>query len=314
MTMLAVQIEPQWGFSYRDVATIATAAEANGFDALWVSDHLLWDGEAADRNCYEAWTLVAALAPVTTSLRLGTLVTCNSYRHPALLAKSVAGLDALTGGRIDFGIGAGWKDSEYRAYGYPFPSITTRQNQMVEAIQLSRLLWQEDRATFNGRYYHLDAAVCAPKPAQRPLPVWIGGHGDRLLRLLAEHGDGWNMVFGRTLAELADRHAMLDRACADVGRDPATLRRTVFLYTAVLAEGESEGALLADQTTRLGPMAERFASAGRAAGLIGTADQVAENLQAHLDLGFDGLHLLFPYGHESTQIERIAQSARPLLR
>ena len=105
MTSLAVQLEPQWGFDYPAVAAIAAAAESNDFEALWVSDHLLWDDDAVDRNCFEAWTLLAALAPVTSKLRLGTLVTCNSYRHPALLAKSVAGLDALSGGRIDFGIG-----------------------------------------------------------------------------------------------------------------------------------------------------------------------------------------------------------------
>ena len=295
------------------MAAIAKTAEANAFDALWVSDHLLWDDDAVDRNCYEAWTLLAALAPVTTNLRLGTLVTCNSYRHPALLAKSVAGIDALSGGRIDFGIGAGWKDSEYRAYGYPFPGIATRQDQMVEAIQLSRLLWQEERATFAGRHYQLDAAVCAPKPAQQPLPVWVGGHGDRLMRIVAQHGDGWNMVFGRTLEELAGRHKALDEACVAIGRDPAGLRRSVFLFVAVLDPGQDSAALVAEQVSRLGPMAKRFFGAGRAVGLVGPADQVAENLRAHLALGFDGLHLLFPYGHEQEQIARVAQSVRPLL-
>lgn len=311
--MLAVQLEPQWGFSYADVAAIAATAEAQSFDALWVSDHLLWDDDAVDRNCYEAWSLLAALAPVTDTLRLGTLVTCNSYRHPALLAKTVAGIDALSGGRIDFGIGAGWKDNEYRAYGYPFPGISTRQDQMVEAIQLSRLLWQEPKATFAGRHYQLDAAVCAPKPAQQPLPVWVGGHGDRLLRIAAEHADGWNMVFGHSLEALAERHATLDRACSAIGRDPASLRRSVFLFTMVLEAGEDEDALLADQVARLGPIAKRFFAAGRAVGLVGSASQVAENLRAHIALGFDGLHLLFPFGRESEQIERVARTVRPLL-
>ncbi len=313
MTTLAVQLEPQWGFSYAEVAAIAATAEAQGLDALWVSDHLLWDDDAVDRNCYEAWTLLAALAATTTSLRLGTLVTCNSYRHPALLAKMAAGIDALSGGRVDFGIGAGWKDNEYRAYGYPFPGIGTRQNQMVEAIQLSRLLWQEPKATFTGRHYQLDAAVCAPKPAQQPLPVWVGGHGDRLLRIVAEHADGWNMVFGRSLEDLADRHRVLDQACEAIGRDPGSLRRSVFLFTVVLEAGEDEEALVEDQVARLGPMAKRFFAAGRAVGLVGSADQIAENLRAHLALGFDGLHLLFPYGQESEQIQRVAQSVRPLL-
>lgn len=313
MTRLAVQLEPHWGFSYADVAAIAATAEGNGFDALWVSDHLAWDDDSVDRNCYEAWTLLAALAPVTTALRLGTLVTCASYRHPALLAKAVAGVDAMTGGRIDFGIGAGWKDTEYRAYGYPFPDIRTRQDQMVEAIQVARLLWSEDRATFEGRYHRLDAAVCAPKPVQTPLPVWIGGSGDRLLRLVAEHGDGWNVVFGPTLAHLAQRHAALDRACAERGRDPASVRRSVLLYAAVLEPGEDEAPLMAQQERLLGPAGGRSFAEGRAAGLIGPAEQVAEGLRAHAAVGFDGLHLLFPYGQETEQIQRVAASVRPLL-
>ncbi len=312
-TTLAVQLEPQWGFSYAEVAAVASAAEANGFEALWVSDHLLWDEEAVDRNCYEAWSLLAALAPVTTSLRLGTLVTCNSYRHPALLAKIAAGIDAMSGGRVDFGIGAGWKEPEYRQYGYPFPGIGTRQRQMVEAIQLSRLLWSEPKATFDGRYYQLDAAVCAPKPAQQPMPVWIGGSGDNLLRIVAEHGDGWNMVFGRSLEDLADRHRVLDAACASIGRDPASIARSVFLFTVVLDDGDDGSALLEDQVRLLGPMAKRFFAAGRAVGLVGSAEQVAENLRAHTALGFGGLHLLFPYGQEADQIERVATSVRPLL-
>jgi F420-dependent oxidoreductase-like protein len=313
MTKLAVQLEPQWGFSYADVAAVAAAAEAHGFDALWVSDHLLWDGDAVERDCYEAWSLLAALAPVTQRLRLGTLVTCNSYRHPALLAKTVAGLDALSGGRIDFGVGAGWKDVEYKAYGYPFPGIRTRQDQMVEAIELSRLLWSEPKATYTGVHYRLDAAVCAPKPVQRPLPVWIGGHGDRLLELISRHGDGWNMVFGRPLDALADRHRALDRACESIGRDPASVARSVFLFCAVLEEGETADALIDDQVAKLGPMGRMFVRSGQTVGLVGSADQVAENLRAHLALGFGGLHLLFAYGHEQDQIARVAEQVRPLL-
>ena len=303
---LAVQLEPQWGFAYDDVAAIAVAAEQSGWDALWVSDHILWDGDAIDRNCFEAWTLLAALAVATTTLRLGTLVTCNSYRHPSLLAKMVAGIDCISGGRVDFGIGAGWKEEEYRAYGYDFPGIGTRQAQMSEAIDLSRLLWTEPYADFAGKHYRLDRAVCAPKPVQAPLPVWIGGHGDKLLRIVAEKADGWNMVFGRTLEELADRHAVLDCHLDDLGRDPATLKRSVFLFSAIVDSASELEALANDQRQRLGAVADRFMGAGQAAGLIGSAEEVAASLRDHLALGFGGLHLLFPYGHEVEQIQRFA--------
>ena len=310
---LAVQIEPQWGFGYQEVADIATAAEAAGWDALWVSDHILWDGEATERNCYEAWTLLAALAVATSTLRLGTLVTCNSYRHPSLLAKMAAGIDAISGGRVDFGIGAGWKEAEYRAYGYDFPGIGTRQAQMSEAIDLTRLLWTEPYADFAGTHYQLDRAVCAPKPVQTPMPIWVGGHGDKLLRIVAEKADGWNMVFGRSLDELAGRHAVLDGHLADLGRDPATLKRSVFLFTALVDSPAELEALASDQKARLGPVAANFMAAGQSAGLIGSADQVASALRDHTALGFGGLHLLFPYGHEIEQVNRFAADVFPLL-
>ena len=312
MTRMAVQIEPQWGFSYDEIATIAAATETAGWDALWVSDHILWDGESTDRNCFEAWTLLSALAASTATLRLGTLVTCNSYRHPTLLAKMVAGVDVISQGRVDFGIGAGWKEEEYRAYGYDFPGIGTRQRQMVEAVDLTRLLWTEPYADFAGEHYRLERAVCAPKPVQSPMPIWIGGHGDNLLRIVAEKADGWNMVFGRSLDELRDRHAVLDRHCAAVGRDPGSIRRSVFLFTVVADDPAEVDAIRADLGRRLGPAAERFMAAGDAAGLIGRPDQVAASLAAHVDLGFDQLHLLFPYGHEIAQIERFANEVLPL--
>lgn len=311
MTGVAVQIEPQWGFSYDEIAAVAAATEAAGWDGLWVSDHILWDAESTDRNCFEAWTLLSALAASTSTIRLGTLVTCNSYRPPSLLAKMVAGIDVISGGRVDFGIGAGWKEEEYRAYGYDFPGIGTRQRQMVEAIELTRLLWTEPYADYEGEHYRLERAVCAPKPVQSPMPIWVGGHGDNLLRIVAEQADGWNMVFGRSLDELRDRHAVLDRACADVGRDPASVMRSVFLFTAVADDEAEVEAIRTDQGRRLGPVADRFMGAGLAAGLIGPPDQVAASLAAHVELGFGQLHLLFPYGHEVAQIERYAEEVLP---
>ncbi|MGI9597079.1 MAG: TIGR03560 family F420-dependent LLM class oxidoreductase [Acidimicrobiales bacterium] len=306
MTRIAIQIEPQWGYTYQEVKATAVAAESSGWDGLWLSDHILWDAESTDRNCFEAWTLLTALATATETLRLGTLVTCNSYRHPSLLAKTAAGIDVISDGRVDFGIGAGWKEEEYRAYGYDFPGIGTRQRQLSEAIDLTRLLWTEPYADFEGEHYRLERAVCAPKPHQSPMPIWVGGHGDNLLRIVAEKADGWNMVFGRALDVLSDRHAVLDRHCADIGRDPASIMRSIFLFTAIADDQAEVDAIQADLTTRLGPAAEMFMGAGEAAGLIGPADRVAEGLRAHLALGFDGLHLLFPYGHEIGQIERFS--------
>jgi F420-dependent oxidoreductase-like protein len=307
MTGTAIQIEPQFGFGFDELREIALTAERTGWDAMWVSDHLMWEPDSVDRNCFEAWTLLAALAATTSTLRLGTLVTCNSYRPPSLLAKMAAGIDAMSGGRVDFGLGAGWKEMEYRAYGYPFPSIAQRQAQLAEASRLIRLLWTEESASFDGEHFTLDGAVCAPKPVQDPMPMWIGGHGDRLLRIVAQHADGWNMVFGRSLEELRDRHTTLDRHCEAIGRDPASVQRSVFLFTAIVDDETHHERLTAEQRARLGPAADRFLASGREQGLIGPADQVVEALAAHLATGFDRLHLLFPYGLEVEMLCRYSE-------
>ena len=135
MPKIAIQIEPMWGFEFHEIRAIAEACERSGWDALWVSDHIFLGGDAVDRNCYEAWTLLAALAPVTNTLRLGTLVTCNSYRHPALLAKMAAGIDDMTGGRLDFGIGAGWNEPECTVMGGDFDHRWTQTTEAIEVMK-----------------------------------------------------------------------------------------------------------------------------------------------------------------------------------
>src|SRR5574337_484768 len=148
-----VQIEPQFGFSFDDIKDIAHDAERLGADALWVSDHLFLNDTSAAMDCLEAWTLLAALTQVTTRIRLGTLVTCQSYRNPALLAKMAADVDVLSGGRLDVGIGAGWKELEYRAYGYDFPAPGIRVDQLVDTIEICLRMWTEEKASYRGKHY-----------------------------------------------------------------------------------------------------------------------------------------------------------------
>jgi probable F420-dependent oxidoreductase len=310
---VAVQIEPQFGFDFEQITAVAEAAEAAELDGLWVSDHLVWDEEHVDRNCFEAWTLLAALTQVTDTLRLGTLVSCTSYRSPALLAKMVAGLDRISGGRIDLGIGAGWREEEYRAYGYEFPPIGVRQDQLSEAIDVIRLLWTETHADYVGEHFSLQRAVGAPKPVQSPMPIWVGGSGDRLLHIAAEKASGWNMVFGSTLDELRERHAVLGRHCEALGRDPADVARSIFLFSAVVDSESDVDALVAEESEKLGPGAAFHVDACREAGLVGTADRVTEVIRAHLATGFGGLHLMFPYEREVEMVERYAAEVLPHL-
>src|SRR2546425_2331647 len=188
---LGVIVSPAAGFSYEEIRELAVKSETSGFSSFWVSDHFFGGtGGTPDRNCLEAWTLLAALARDTTRIRLGTLVAAVQYRNPALLAKMAAGVDQISGGRLEFGVGAGWKEEEYRAYGYDYPSAGERVGQLKDALEIARRLWTQDRATYHGKHYRIDGAVCAPKPAQRPHPpIWIGGANPRGMRLAVRYAE-----------------------------------------------------------------------------------------------------------------------------
>src|SRR2546427_6986556 len=202
---LGVIVSPAAGFSYDEIRALAKGAEKSGFDSFWVSDHFFGGpGGTPDRNCLEAWTLLAALARDTARIRLGVLVAAVQYRNPALQAKIAAGVDHMSGGRLEFGIGAGWKEDEYRAYGYDFPPPGDRVEQLRDGLEITRRLWQDDRATYRGKHYRIDDAVCAPKPTQKPHPpIWIGGARPRANRLAARYADGVDLrKHGTRAAEL----------------------------------------------------------------------------------------------------------------
>jgi F420-dependent oxidoreductase-like protein len=314
MTRTAIHIELPYGFTFDDVVRLAQAAESAGYETLWVSDHLVGDAPTTPRPCFEAWTLLTALAPLTTTLRLGSLVTCYAFRYPGMLAKTVACLDTISHGRIDCGIGAGWNDAECRAYGIPFPAVGTRMDQLQEAVHILKQLWTQERADFRGQHYTLEDAVCTPKPVQQPLPLWIGGQGERrLLRLVAQEADGWNMVLGRTVAEVRHKLEVLQRHCDAVGRDIALIDKSLFVLTYLYDTEVEFTRLRADQADKLGPDSAVALEHARALGLGGSAAQVIETLRQYQALGFDYFVALFPYTHESTLLQRYAEEVWPHL-
>jgi F420-dependent oxidoreductase-like protein len=172
--------------------------------------------------------MLAAMAQSTSRVRIGCTVVGNTYRHPAVLAKTAVTVDHLSGGRLEFGIGAGWAENEHTMLGLEFGSRGDRADRLEESLQILRSLWAQPRTTFEGRHYHLRDAVAEPKPLQQPYPpIWIGGSGPRrTLRIAAEYADVWNAA-GGTPEEVAASSAILDRHCADVGRDPGEIRRSV---------------------------------------------------------------------------------------
>ena len=210
------------------LTTIWGIADDSGFDHCWNMDHFASLGGDDTLDIFEAWTLLAGMAARTTRTRVGCTVTGNTYRHPAVLAKAAVTVDHLSGGRLEFGIGAGWAENEHTMLGLPFGTARDRADWLEEALPIIRSLWTEPRTTFPGKQYLLTEAVAEPKPVQTPHPpIWIGGVGRRrTLRMAAEHAAVWNAP-GGSPAEVAELSAVLDGHCADIGRDPAEIRRSV---------------------------------------------------------------------------------------
>jgi probable F420-dependent oxidoreductase len=210
---------------WRDVATFAGHAEAIGLDSVWVCDHFLSSPPGRPpEGIYEGWTVLSALAAGTHRVEVGSLVICVSFRNPALLAKMAATADALSGGRLVLGLGAGWHDPEYDAFGY---STDHRVDRSEEALHIMRPLLRGENVSFAGRYHRVREAVLLPAP-DRPIPILVAAKAPRMLRLAARHADAWNTAwFGAPDDHLRRRLAELDAALEAEDRDPSTLRRTV---------------------------------------------------------------------------------------
>lgn len=215
---------------YRDILAFWQEADILGFDTAFVCDHFLMPnpGPPASQRCFEAWCLLAALAAKTHRIRLGVLVTGNTYRHPAVLAKMAATVDHVSRGRLILGLGAGWMEREHRAYGIPFHTPGGRARRLVEAVEVIKKLFTEESSTFNGKYYTLQDAPCEPKPMQKPHPpILIGGMGAKVVQpLAARHAQIWHMLVpGGEPGAVKRACENFDRLCRDVGRDPAEVEK-----------------------------------------------------------------------------------------
>jgi F420-dependent oxidoreductase-like protein len=210
---------------YDDVLELARHVEQTGWDGIWYADHFMPNAEDTSTPWPEAWITLAALGAQVPRLRLGTLVSGNTYRHPAVLAKMATTLDHISGGRVVLGLGSGWQENEHAQYGIPFYTVADRLKRLDEACQVIKALFSEEKSSFAGTYYQLDNASLEPKPVQNPLPLLIGGGGEQVtLKITAKYADEWN-VWG-TVDTLKSKMAILDRHCESVGRDPAAIKRT----------------------------------------------------------------------------------------
>jgi F420-dependent oxidoreductase-like protein len=224
---VGLQMRPQ-GLPISAILDVWRMADEAGFDHLWGFDHVISLDRTADQPVFDGWTFLPAAAGVTRRARLGLLVTGNLYRHPGILAKQAVTVDHLSGGRLEMGLGAGWKAEEFHMLGMPFPTVGERIGRLEEACSVLKLLWTQERASFTGRYYQLDDAIAEPKPVQTPHPpLWIGGSGPRrTLRVVAVHADVWSSN-ARSFEEDVASARILDEHCHAIGRDPGSLRRCV---------------------------------------------------------------------------------------
>jgi F420-dependent oxidoreductase-like protein len=280
--------------------------EELGYDWLSVFDHFMPIVGDPDGPCFEGPTMMAAMAAHTSRVRVAILVTGVTYRHPAVAANMAATIDHISGGRAEYGIGAGWFEEEHRQYGIPFPRLGVRMDMLDEACRVMRGLWTEERVNFDGEHFALEDAQMDPKPLQARLPLIIGGEGEkRTLRIVAEHADVWNTGLGE-IETFRHKLDVLSRHCAAVGRDPAEIRKSL-TFRAILAEDE---AALKARRRELAPTLPIDESNF----LFLTPEQCVERMLPFAELGARDFLLAAYSPYDWRSLELVAREVAPALR
>jgi F420-dependent oxidoreductase-like protein len=303
---LRIFTEPQQGASYDDLLSVAQEAERLGFGAFFRSDHYLTMGGDGLPGPSDAWITLAGIARETSTIRLGTLMTSATFRHPGPLAIAVAGVDRMSGGRVELGIGAGWFEAEHTAYGIPFPPTGERFDVLEEQLAVITGLWGSDGSfSFDGAHYTVTDSPGLPKPAQAKPPVLIGGGGKRRTpALAARYADEFNLPFMPFEEGLA-QNDRVRRACEEIGRDPATMR---FSSALVLCVGADE-AEVARRAAAIGREVDEL----RQNGLAGTVDEVVDKIGRYAESGHSRLYLQTLDLHDLDHLRLVAAEVVPRL-
>jgi F420-dependent oxidoreductase-like protein len=270
------------------VRAMALECERLGYHSVWLDDHLMYGGIPI----LECWSTLAALSAVTTRLRLGTMVTCASFRNPALLAKIAATVDVISGGRLEFGIGAGVQKTEHRACGFPFPAASARIERMKEAVEVIKALWTKEKASYRGQHYRIKEAVCEPKPLQKPHPpITIGGSGEKLtLKVTAQHADRFDWGYVPSFELYKRKLKVLESHCKAVGRNYQEIERSCWPGGQVVIaqnRGELRRKIMREKSKNVA-----LADFERTS-LIGTPDECVKKLQSYVSLGVTHFMLFF---------------------
>ena len=300
------------GTTWDEILTLWRHADQTGWDAACVTDHFM--PNTADRvgDTLECWTALAALAGLTTRLRVGTIVSGNTYRHPALLAKMATNVDIIARGRLICGVGAGWQENEHRAYGMDFYTTRERLARLDEACHVMKALWTQDKADYKGKYYQLEGAPLMPKPVQKPYPeLMIGGGGEKVtLRIAARHADHWNVWGGP--ATLTHKGGILDQHCATEKRDPKSILRSAVMVLGFADDRAGIEKIEQAYMKRMGADAEK----ARDTVLAGSVSQIKDKLGKLRDAGVGMLFIptfLLPADRFAT-LDRFMAEVAPVFR
>ncbi len=295
---------------YEAMTAVGKAAEAAGYDSIWVYDHFHTTPSPEIESVFEAWTVTAGLARDTQRVHIGQMVTCNGYRNPALLAKIASTVDVMSHGRAICGLGAGWYEHEWRAYGYGFPETRERMRAFREAVEIVVRMWTDEKATFQGEYYSIEGAINEPKGVQRPhIPLWIGGGGEQVtLKLVAQFGDGCNVGGGNPEA-VRQKLGVLRSHCEALGTDYNRIAHSTNINVVLLEDGaDPEQATAAYRGTS-------SLEAYRNGAFVGTAAQLTERIEQLIEAGADYIITYFPrIAYDHTALQRFASEVMPKFR
>ncbi|HEY0607690.1 MAG TPA: LLM class F420-dependent oxidoreductase [Herpetosiphonaceae bacterium] len=291
---------------YEAMTQVARVAEESGYDSIWIYDHFHTVPTPELETCFEAWTITAGLSRDTKRIKVGQMVTCNGYRNPALLAKMASTVDVMSHGRLLFGLGAGWYEHEWRAYGYGFPETPDRMRAFREGCEIIHAMWTQDYPEFQGKYYTIDKPINEPKGVQKPYPsFWIGGGGEKVtLRLVAKYGNACNV--GGDVETIRHKFDVLRQHCEDLGRNYDEIIRSTSINVHLVGAGEDPEAVTAQArgSTSYQEYSKSF--------WVGTPEQIVDRLRPLIDAGVNYVLVYLPrVAYDQEPVRRFAQEVIP---
>jgi F420-dependent oxidoreductase-like protein len=305
----------QYNATFEQLVKTAKLAELLGFDGIWLNDHWVPDPISGryEAPTFECWTTAGALAMVTSRVRIGFMTLCNEYRLPSVAAKTATSLDVLSGGRVDFGMGAGWHEDEFRMFGFPYPDGKTRLDRLEEGLQIMRGMFENEEFTFHGEHYDIDGAWNNPRPVQPGgPPVWIGGAGEkRMLRIVAQYADWHNLVV-TPIEQFKRKMEILDRHCVDLGREPGTLKRSLNPSLLLRETDEQFESYAAERAAKRNITVDEYLELLRSQGTIfGGPERATRMLQEYVDAGCSYFEFIVRETDQETPLQIFSERIKP---